>query len=100
MICLTSGGCKQSGRRLTISIKRDDRGAPPSDFGGRIAKMRNEHRSRQHTPHCFPLNSDATPMNNAQSAQPDGVCFFQIGLGDAFDIPRQNRVEVEDVRYR
>jgi len=87
---------KQSSRRLT---KHDDRGAPPSGFCGRIAKMRNELRSRQHTPHCFPLNSNATPMNDAEGAQPESVCFFQIGLGDAFDIPRQNRVEVEDVRY-
>ena len=60
--------------------------------------MRHELRSRQHTAHGLPLDTDSAAVDNSQSEQAQLVRLFQIRFGHPFHVSRGNRVQVEDVR--
>lgn len=78
-----------------VSSERDNGGAPPAGFQGRIRKVLNERRSCQDGSNHLALHADPAPVNDAQGLETEAARLFQILLDNRPDIARGNGVKVE-----
>lgn len=87
--CFVNFELQLQSRRVIVGVN----GSGKSAFLEVLAEI----RPCQHAPHCLALNADAATVNNPERFQTKLVSFYDIFFNDAFDIPRWNCVEVEDV---
>ena len=71
--------------------------SPASRFRGSVTIFEDIVGSGQNGPDHLALDSDTSPVNDAESPEAERVGFFQPGLDNGFGIARRNGVEIEYV---